>query len=139
LHQLMDKVAAVEALISCRTDPIATFRLLLEPLPLNATFVLEMLNKIFKCTVAKRMDVLVASALRCDLVGYVLTSIIDASDQSLTHVANVKSLKVNAIELIKAILALASPTQVEQLQTVLDAHPSWAGHQSQRHDLLLLA
>ena len=105
-------------------------------LPKEASVIVELLKRIFTSQASNFMGYYVASAVKCQLVTFLLEHIISASDAVLASVRSAPALKIHTVDLIKAIIA-ADPTQTGMLQMMLDAHHNWNEFKEQSHDLFI--
>jgi hypothetical protein len=135
---MVEKVSTVEALSTCTSDVMLALRKLLEPLPTDAVFAMELLKKIFQCTAANKISLLVTNAMRAQLPEYVLVHIVGASSEALASLKSASALRVYAVDMIKAMQLVADPSAQAQLSTLLNTHSAWESYRHQAHDLFLL-
>jgi len=104
----------------------------------DAAIIVELMKKIFLCTAAAQIGLLVHKAVESNLPHLILEHILDArSTTSCAQVLNPAALRVYSVDLLKAMLIAADPATAAVLRTLLDTHPSWREFKDQSHDLFL--
>lgn len=139
LHLLVSRVDTIDNLASSPTDPIRQLtRALSNPpgtLPKEATFMVELLKKIFQST-SRNLPHFAANALAANLPNFLLDNVIGATQASVAEVRNPSAMRIHAVDLIKAIISV-DPVQCGGLQALLDLHPAWSEFRDQSHDLFI--
>ena len=69
---------------------------------------------------------------------FFLDNIIEASQAQLSNVRNASSLKVYAVDYLKAMTMVEGCSDVDILQAILDVHHSWQEFRHQSHDLFIV-
>jgi hypothetical protein len=153
MHQFANHPDAVESLSSARNDVVLQLTRALNnngnkigappELPKEAAFIAELLKKMYQIaatsqitSMSSSLSHLVACGVKANLPNYLLDHVIGASKESLEGVRSPSSLKIYAVDILKAMVS-AGEEYATLLRTLMDMHPSWADYRDQSHDLFI--
>ena len=74
-------------------------------LPKDATFVVELLKKVFKSVGSRELPYFVQSAMESQLPIFLLDNVVGMPLSSLQHVLNPAALKIHAVDALKAMVS----------------------------------
>ena len=152
LLQFTTRSVCVEALGSCNNDIILELTRALDvdsmlskpsyqsssicQLSKDASLIVELLKRIFLNTGAICIADFVSMACRAQLPLFLLNHVVDAPASVLETVRNPNTLKLNAIDVLKAMASIESVSSAV-IQAMLNGHHSWTEYRNQSHDLFI--
>ena len=106
-------------------------------LPTEATLVVELLKKIFRCNGSSSLAYFVQCAMYVKMPQFLLDHIVGASQESLKELRNSSAMKIYAVDFLKTMPNVCDEETAAILNALLDAHPSWHEDRGQSHDLFI--
>lgn len=149
LHQMADSIAVADALTAASSDIVLQLTRTLdisgimkgqatvgiEPsLPKEASFIVELVKKIFLDASEDCLLELCKSACRCSLPIFLIDYVISQQDNSvaLREVRSPSSLRVHTVELLQTMAS-----RNNAIHELLEQRPIWRAYSSQSHDLFI--